>query len=51
MNRDIVGAYFSSVNGSEATLSRPERERLVQVFRDIDRWRQRLVADYFPGLG
>jgi signal-transduction protein with cAMP-binding, CBS, and nucleotidyltransferase domain len=32
-------------------LGRPERERLVQVFRDIDRWRQRLVADYFPGLG
>lgn len=34
-----------------ASLGRPERERLVQVFRDIDRWRQRLVADYFPGLG
>jgi CBS domain-containing protein len=33
------------------SLNRPERERLVQVFRDIDRWRQRLVADYFPGLG
>jgi CBS domain-containing protein len=33
------------------SLGRPERERLVQVFRDIDRWRQRLVADYFPGLG
>jgi CBS domain-containing protein len=32
-------------------LGRPERERLVQVFRDIDRWRRRLVADYFPGLG
>ncbi len=31
-------------------LSRPERDRLVQVFRDIDRWRQRLVAEYFPGL-
>jgi CBS domain-containing protein len=28
-----------------------ERERLLQVFRDIDRWRQRLVADHFPGLG
>lgn len=34
-----------------ASLDRPERERLVQIFRDIDRWRQRLVADYFPGLG
>jgi CBS domain-containing protein len=33
------------------SLGRPERERLVQVFRDIDRWRQHLVADYFPGLG
>ena len=33
------------------SLGRPERERLVQVFRDIDRWRQRLVADYFPALG
>jgi CBS domain-containing protein len=33
------------------SLRRPERERLVQVFRDIDRWRQRLVADYLPGLG
>jgi CBS domain-containing protein len=33
------------------SLGRPERERLVQVFRDIDRWHQRLVADYFPGLG
>jgi CBS domain-containing protein len=33
------------------SLGRPERERLVQVFRDIDRWRQYLVADYFPGLG
>jgi len=33
------------------SLGRPERDRLVQVFRDIDRWRQRLVADYFPGLG
>ena len=33
-----------------ASLGRPECERLVQVFRDIDRWRQRLVADYFPGL-
>ena len=30
---------------------RPERERLVQVFRDIDRWRRRLVADHLPGLG
>src|SRR5262249_48500686 len=29
---------------------RLERERLVQVCREIDRWRQRLVADYFPGL-
>jgi signal-transduction protein with cAMP-binding, CBS, and nucleotidyltransferase domain len=27
-----------------------ERERLVQVCREIDRWRQRVVADYFPGL-
>jgi CBS domain-containing protein len=33
------------------SLGRPERERLARVFRDIDRWRQRLVADYFPGLG
>jgi hypothetical protein len=33
------------------SLGRPERERLVQVFRQIDRWRQHLVADYFPGLG
>jgi signal-transduction protein with cAMP-binding, CBS, and nucleotidyltransferase domain len=33
------------------SLGRPERERLVQVFRHIDRWRQHLVADYFPGLG
>ena len=33
------------------SIGRRERERLVQVFRDIDRWRQRLVADYFPGLG
>jgi CBS domain-containing protein len=33
------------------SLGRPQRERLVQIFRDIDRWRQRLVADYFPGLG
>jgi CBS domain-containing protein len=32
------------------SLGRSERERLVQVFRNIDRWRQRLVADYFPGL-
>jgi signal-transduction protein with cAMP-binding, CBS, and nucleotidyltransferase domain len=32
------------------SLGRIERERLVQVFRDIDRWRQRLVADFFPGL-
>jgi CBS domain-containing protein len=33
------------------SIGRYERERLVQVFRDIDRWRQRLVADYFPSLG
>jgi len=33
------------------SLARPERERLVHVFREIDRWRQRLVADYFPALG
>jgi CBS domain-containing protein len=33
------------------SLGRVERERLVQACRDIDRWRQRLVADYFPGLG
>jgi signal-transduction protein with cAMP-binding, CBS, and nucleotidyltransferase domain len=33
------------------SLGRPERERLIQVFRHIDRWRQHLVADYFPGLG
>jgi CBS domain-containing protein len=33
------------------SLGRPERERLMQVFRDIDHWRQRLVADYSPGLG
>jgi len=32
------------------SLDRLERERLVQVCREIDRWRQRLVADYFPGL-
>jgi signal-transduction protein with cAMP-binding, CBS, and nucleotidyltransferase domain len=32
------------------SLGRPERERLVQIFRDIDRWRQHLVTDYFPGL-
>jgi hypothetical protein len=31
-------------------LGRPECDRLVQVFRDIDRWRQRLVTNYFPGL-
>ena len=30
--------------------ARMERERLVQVFRNIDRWRQRLVANFFPGL-
>jgi CBS domain-containing protein len=33
------------------SLGRAQRERLLQVFRDIDRWRQRLVVDYFPGLG
>jgi CBS domain-containing protein len=33
------------------TLARPQRERLVQVCREIDRRRQRVVADYFPGLG
>ena len=33
------------------SLVRAERERLVQVCREIDRWRQRMVADYFPGLG
>jgi signal-transduction protein with cAMP-binding, CBS, and nucleotidyltransferase domain len=33
------------------SLSRPDREKLVQVYREIDRRRQRLVADYFPGLG
>ena len=27
-----------------------EREQLVQICREIDRWRQRLVQDYFPGL-
>ncbi len=32
------------------SLDRLGRERLVQVCREIDRWRQRLVADYFPGL-
>jgi signal-transduction protein with cAMP-binding, CBS, and nucleotidyltransferase domain len=32
------------------SLDRLERGRLVQVCRAIDRWRQRLVADYFPGL-
>jgi signal-transduction protein with cAMP-binding, CBS, and nucleotidyltransferase domain len=32
------------------TLGRLERERLVQVCRDIDRWRQHLVTAYFPGL-
>jgi len=33
------------------SLGRLEQERLVQVCRDIDRWRKRLVAEYFPGLG
>jgi CBS domain-containing protein len=32
------------------SLGRIERERLVQVFRNIDRWRQRLVDNFFPGL-
>jgi signal-transduction protein with cAMP-binding, CBS, and nucleotidyltransferase domain len=32
------------------SLGRAQRERLVQVCREIDRRRQRLVADYFPGL-
>jgi signal-transduction protein with cAMP-binding, CBS, and nucleotidyltransferase domain len=32
------------------SFGRIERERLVQVFRNIDRWRQRLVANFFPGL-
>ena len=31
-------------------LSRAECDRLVQIFRDIDRWRQHLVTEYFPGL-
>jgi signal-transduction protein with cAMP-binding, CBS, and nucleotidyltransferase domain len=47
-----ISARRASENCVEPeSLGRPERERLVQVFRDIDRWRQRLVADYFPGLG
>ena len=32
------------------SLDRIERERLQHVFRDIDHWRRRLVADFFPGL-
>src|SRR5262249_27803856 len=32
------------------SLHRLERERPWQVCREIDRWRQRLVADYSPGL-
>ena len=32
------------------SLDRLERVRLVQVCRAIDRWRQRLVVDYFPGM-
>ena len=34
-----------------ASLERAQRERLVRVFREIDRLRHRLVADYFPALG
>lgn len=34
-----------------ASLDRPERERLVQACRDIDRWRHRFLADYIPPLG
>jgi CBS domain-containing protein len=32
-------------------IERTERERLVQVCRDIERWQRRLAAEYFPGLG
>jgi CBS domain-containing protein len=33
------------------SLGREERERLAEVCRDIDRWRKRLAAEFFPGLG
>jgi CBS domain-containing protein len=33
------------------SLDGPERERLVQVCREIDRWCHRLVAGYIPALG
>jgi len=33
------------------SLDRPQRERLVQVCREIDRWRQRFMADFMPALG
>jgi signal-transduction protein with cAMP-binding, CBS, and nucleotidyltransferase domain len=32
------------------SLGRGERERLVQVCRNIDRWRQRMASEFFPGL-
>jgi CBS domain-containing protein len=33
------------------SLDRPQRERLVQVCREIDRWRQRFMPDLMPALG
>jgi CBS domain-containing protein len=32
------------------TLARGERERLVHVLREIDRWRQRIVREFFPSI-
>ena len=48
---DRISAWRSPDNCVKPeSLDRLERVRLVQVCRAIDRWRQRLVADYFPGL-
>jgi CBS domain-containing protein len=32
------------------SLDRPQRERLVQVCRGVDRWRQRFMTDFTPAL-
>jgi signal-transduction protein with cAMP-binding, CBS, and nucleotidyltransferase domain len=46
----IVGGRTADNFVRQESLGRVERERLVHVLREIDRRRQRLMRDFFPGI-
>jgi CBS domain-containing protein len=49
MNKILAGRTSDNFVQPDS-LARADRERLVHVLRDIERWRQRLVREFFPGI-